>query len=107
MMTIYMEGSGCVRRSQEGRSIIFYLFPVVLVYSEPGVKVDQAQLHKKTKIPSGKRNESPGASRQPRKLFLAHALVTGGVCILYVFAAFLHMWFKRKQLKIKSYVLFS
>lgn len=60
MMPIYMEESCCVGRGQVGRSIIFYLLPIVLVYSEPEIKVEQAQLHMKTKIPSGKEMKVQG-----------------------------------------------
>lgn len=37
-----------------------YLLPIVLVYSEPEIKVEQAQLHKKTKMPSGKEMKVQG-----------------------------------------------
>lgn len=60
MMPIYTEESCCVGRGQVGRSIIFYLLSIVLVYSEPEIKVEQAQLHKKTKMPSGKEMKVQG-----------------------------------------------
>lgn len=60
MMPFYTEESCCVGRGQVGRSIIFYLLSIVLVYSEPEIKVEQAQLHKKTKMPSGKEMKVQG-----------------------------------------------
>lgn len=47
-------GSWLYGEGQGGRSGIFYLLPIFLVYSDSRVKVEQAKLCKRTKIPPGK-----------------------------------------------------